>query len=200
MRLDLRLIVLLTVLCGCGVTQYTVVVSRDVPDSPKFTVVPANDQMREVTFANEVENAIIAAGVKVVRYYRPTPTEVTKEATVGEENAGRNLEAHPNEMDIRAAAKSGSAKVTKKYFESEGGVRADYYVETYSYRRHIKISNGEEILAVFDAKPIPYSEAISVNNVEVGNIRSWQLKMYAILSRMGIPVKPLASYASIFAN
>ena len=156
--------------------------------------------MGEVTFANEVEHAIIAAGVKMVRYYRPTPTEVTKEASLGEEKAGKSLKTEQNEMDIRAAARSGSAKVTKKYFESEGGVQADYYVETYSYRRHVKISNGEEVLAVFDAEPFSYSEAVSVNNVKVGEIRSWQLKMHAVLSRMGISVNPFTSYARIFAN
>ena len=202
MRLVLRLIVLFAVLCvwGCGITRFTVVVSRDVPDDPTFTVVPANNQIREVTFANEVENAIIAAGVKVVRYYRPTPTEVTKEAALGEEQAGKKLRAEPYKIDEKAASHKGSAKVTKKYIEIEGGVQADYYVETYSYRRHVKISNREEVLAVFDAEPLPRSQAVFVTDVETDGIRSWELKMHAVLSRLGISVKPLTSYARTFAD
>ncbi|MDE0185586.1 MAG: hypothetical protein OXP71_09025 [Candidatus Poribacteria bacterium] len=202
MRLVLRLIVLFAVMCvwGCGITKYNVVVSRDVPDDPTFTVVPANDQIREVTFANEVENAIITAGVKVVRFYRPTPTEVTKEASLGEEQAGKKLRAEPYEMEEKAAAQKGSARVTKKYIESEGGVQADYYVETYSYRRHVKISNGEEVLAVFDAEPLPLSQAVFVNDVETDGIRSWELKMHAVLSKMGISENPLTSYARIVAK
>lgn len=202
MGLVLRLIVLFAVLCawGCGIQKNYVVVSRDVPDDPTFTVVPANDQIREVTFANEVENAIIAAGVKVLRYYRPTPTEVTKEAALGEEQSGKKLRAEPYEIDEKAASQKGSAKVTKKYIEIEGGVQADYYVETYSYRRHVKISNGKEVLAVFDAEPLPHSQAVFVNDVKVDGIRSWELKMHAVLSGMGISVIPLTSYARIVAK
>lgn len=184
---------------GCGTTHHYVVVSREVPESPTFTIVPANFQMREITFAHEVESAIIAAGVKVARYSPPATTEVTKEATLGENRAAKILETYDNEADVRSAAQSGSAKVTKTYYELEGGTRADYYVETYAYRRHIKISNGKEVLAVFDAKPLGKVEQVAVGNVPVFT-NAWQLKMHAVLSNMGIPVTSFESYTQIYTT
>lgn len=184
---------------GCGSTHHYVVVSREVPESPTFTVVPANFQMKEVTFARDVESAIIAAGVKVARYSPPAATEVTKEATLGENKSAKIFETYDNEAEARAAGKSGSARVTKTYFELEGGTRADYYVETYAYRRQIKISNGKEVLTVFDAKPLGGIERVAIGNVTVST-NAWQLKMHAVLSNMGIPVTSFESYAQIYTT
>ena len=48
---------------GCGKTNY--IVLRDVPQSPSFVVIPVTNTISEVSYANVVERAIIAAGVKV---------------------------------------------------------------------------------------------------------------------------------------
>ena len=67
------IIVLLSVsLTGC--VSHQVVVLRNVPKSPSFVVIPANGYLKEVRFANEIEGAIISAGVKVVA--RPATKEV----------------------------------------------------------------------------------------------------------------------------
>lgn len=50
---------------------------RNVPESPSFVVIPANNYLYQVMFANEIEKAIISVGVKVVM--PPATKDVTKE-------------------------------------------------------------------------------------------------------------------------
>ena len=64
--LGISLLFLGTGLLGCATKTLEIVVLRDVPESPSFVVIPANDFLREVEFANSVEDAIISAGVRVV--------------------------------------------------------------------------------------------------------------------------------------
>ena len=69
-------LVFFSVIIGCS-TKTQFVVLRAVPESPSFVVIPANNYLNQVAFANEVEAAIIGAGVKVVS--RPATKEITKE-------------------------------------------------------------------------------------------------------------------------
>lgn len=62
---------------GCTVHRPEVVILSDVPKSPSFPVIPANDFLYKVEFANSVEDAIISAGVKVV--VRPSTKQVNTE-------------------------------------------------------------------------------------------------------------------------
>ena len=86
--LAIALLFWVVVLAGCA-PQTQFVVLRDVPESPSFVVIPANDYLHEVVFANEVENAIISAGVKVVM--RP----VTKDDHNGKNSSGCRRQARP---------------------------------------------------------------------------------------------------------
>ena len=66
-------VVLAIAMIGC--TKYEYIVLRGVPESPSIVVIPANDYLHEIAFANATERAIIRAGVSVVA--RPASKEVT---------------------------------------------------------------------------------------------------------------------------
>ena len=163
-------------LSGCTPPEYhQVVVSRDVPESPSFVVQPANNYMHEVLFANQIENAIISSGVKVVR--RPGAKEVTAEKSIGGVQGDRLQSHDAASTSIRKA----DAKLTERYFEYDE-VNADYLVQTYATEKHVKISNLEtrEILAVFHAERYFSSD---------GSTKSLRHKINETLVSMGIPVK-----------
>ena len=134
------LTVLLAILAGCTTTQY--VVYRDVPECPSFVVIPANNYLREVAFANHIEDAIISAGVKVV--IRPATKEVMTEQTV---RGAEYKQAEDLQSDLEA-----DAKLTERYFEYEN-IDADYVVRTYHTSQQVRIAKREsrEILAVLVA-------------------------------------------------
>ena len=160
-------------LAGCTPQTPQFVVFRDVPESPSFVVIPANNYLHEVEFANEVENAIIGAGLKVVM--RPATKDVTTEKTV--------QGAEGKQTDDSALIQSADAKLIERYFgiSSFEDIDADYIVQTYVNSRQIKISKREtkEILAIVVAQM--YADA-------TGKIQTWQLKLKGALSGMGIPV------------
>jgi hypothetical protein len=104
--LGISLLFLTTGLLGCATKTLEIVVLRDVPESPSFVVIPANDFLREVEFANNVEDAIINTAVKFV--IRPAIREVTTEKTV-HETEGR--QAGSDEVVLAA-----DAKLTKRHF------------------------------------------------------------------------------------
>lgn len=163
-------------LSGCTPPVYhQVVVSRDVPDSPSFIVQPANNYMHEVLFANEIENAIISSGVKVVR--RPGAKEVTAEKSIGGVEGDRLQSHDAASTSIRKA----DAKLTERYLEYDE-VDADYLVQTYATEKHVKISNlgTREILAVFHAERYFSSD---------GSLKSLRQKVNETLVSLGIPVK-----------
>jgi hypothetical protein len=142
---------------ACSKTQF--VVLRNVPESPSVTVIPANDYLREVEFANNVEEAIIGAGVKVVM--RPSTKEVTTEKEVQETEGNRAAEA----------------KLTERYFAWED-VQADYIVQTYVTSRQMKITKKQtrEVLAVLVVPTYHASQ-------------EWREKvLYDALAKMGFPV------------
>ena len=164
------MIVLLSVsLTGCGTTQY--VVLRNVPTSPTFVVIPANSYLNQVTFANEIESAIISAGVRVVA--RPATKEVMTEKEIhgaeGIQGAGTQA--------IRAA----DAKVTERYFAFDD-FNADYIVHTYVNPEQVKFTKREskEILAVLT----PQLDALNINNRSY----PWWSAIHKTLENMGIPV------------
>ena len=158
---------------GCGKTQY--VVLRNVPKSPSFVVIPANNYSNEVRFANEIESAIISAGVKVVA--RPATKEVMTEKEVHGAEGIRGTGAQA----IRAA----DAKVTERYLAFDE-ITADYIVQTFANpEQQVKITKKEsmEILAVVTE--------IDVLNAKTFNKRManlWQDSIHMTLKKMGIPV------------
>ena len=157
-------------LVGCGKTQY--VVLRNVPTSPSFVVIPANNYSYEVRFANEIESAIISAGTSVVT--RPSIKEVVTEKAVHGAEGIRGSGAQA----IRAA----DAKVTERYFAFDD-VTADYIVQTFAYpEQQVKFTKREskEILAVLT----PQLDVLSINNRSY----PWTSAIHKTLENMGIPV------------
>ena len=114
-------------LVGCGKTNY--IVLRYVPQSPSFVVIPANNTIPEVSYANVIESAIIAAGVKVV--LRPVSKEIEKTITTPTNDGGStNI-------------------LTERYFELDE-LNADYLVQTYVTPAQVKVSklSTGEVLAI----------------------------------------------------
>ena len=168
--LGISLLFLGTGLLGCVTKTLEIVVLRDVPESPSFVVIPANDFLREVEFANSVEDAIISAGVRVV--IRPSTKEVTTEKRV---QGAEGRQAGSNEAILAT-----DAKLTEKYFAFDA-IQADYIVHTYANSRHVKISKKEsrEILAIFEAQS--FIDA-------TGKQQPWHVKIHFVLEGMGIPM------------
>ena len=107
------------------------VVVRDVPVDPSFVVIPGNDYLYEVTYANKIERILIGSGVKVV--LRPATKEIKTEQAI------QQVE---NEQ---ASVKT----LTERYFMLDE-IKADYIVQTYQTSKQVKISKKEtgEILTV----------------------------------------------------
>ena len=154
------------VVAGCAPKTELFVVLRDVPQDPSFTVIPANDYLYQIEFANKVEEYIISAGVKVVS--RPALKEVEAKKEVGQEEA-----------------KSGEAKgahgtLTEKYIAFDE-TNADYIISTYADSRQIKIikKTSKEILSTFELKAVKRGdETISEDSL-----------VYQALMKLGIPVR-----------
>lgn len=160
------------VVIGCQVPYNQYVVLRDVPEHPSFIVIPANDYLDQVAFANEVEAAIISVNVKVIN--RPATKEVTKE--IAAEGGIQAIEGN------QAAHKSGEGKLTEKYVAFED-IDADYTVRTYVSSRQIRIMKNQtrEILAVLNLSENLY--------IEQGNKIAYRRKLIAdALANIGIPV------------
>ena len=118
---------------GCGKTNY--IVLRDVPQSPSFVVIPVTNTISEVSYANIIERAIIAAGVKVV--LRPASKEVEETTTTPTNNGD-------------------STKIlTERYFELDE-LTADYLVQTYATPAQVKISklSTREILTIVNVSRV----------------------------------------------
>ena len=168
--LAIALLFWVVVLAGCA-PQTQFVVLRDVPESPSFVVIPANDYLHEVVFANEVENAIISAGVSRLLCVLQLRM-ITMEKTV--------QRAKGKQADDVKLIQSADAKLIERYSAFEE-IDADYIVQTYVTSRQVKISKREteEILAVLVAKQ--YMSA-------AGPVYIWQLELKKALAKMGIPV------------
>ena len=125
------MVVFVFVLIGCAPTIQFVVL-RDVPENPSFVVLPANDRLSEAGYANRIERALIASGVKVVR--RPALKEIKTVQPVGQ---ARN-------------ARLPKTTVTSESSYELADIHVDYIVQTYRTSRQVKISKKEtgEILTV----------------------------------------------------
>ena len=112
---------------GCGKTNY--IVLRDVPQSPSFVVIPVTNTISEISYANVVERAIIAAGVKVV--LRPASKEVEETTTTPANNG------------------DSTTILTERYFGLDE-LTADYLVQTYATPTQVKISklSTREVLTI----------------------------------------------------
>lgn len=125
-------------------------------------------------FANEIEEAIISVGVKIVM--RPATKDVTKEVAV--EGGIAAIEGN------QAAHKSGEGKLIERYVAFED-IDADYIVYTYAGSKQIRIikKQSREILAVLKMEAA-YRNAITGKR-ERG---SYSRAVSDALASMGIPV------------
>ena len=125
----LALIIFTLSFVGCGKTNY--IVLRDVPQSPSFVVIPVNNTINEISYANIIESAIIAAGVKVV--LRPASKEI-EQITTSPTNNGDSTKI-----------------LTERYFALDE-LNADYLVQTYVTPAQVKISrlSTGEVLTIIN--------------------------------------------------
>ena len=161
-------------LTGCAQKAPQFIVYRDVPESPSFVVIPANDYLHEVYFANEIEEAIISCGVKVEK--RPSTRRIRTEKSIGGLEGNRVRAPDAAATSVREA----DAKRVETY-SVYGNMNADYMVETYGAERQVKISKRDtrEVLAIFYA--IRYKK---------GRVWfTWRHKVHETLKLMGIKVR-----------
>ena len=174
MRRLLLVSCLIGFLTGCAQKVPQFIVYRDVPESPSFVVVPANNRMYEVYFANEIEEAIISCGVKVVK--RPSTKRIRTEKSIGGLEGNQVRDPDASVSSIREA----DAKRVESYLEYQP-TDADYMVQTYGAERQVKISKRDtrEVLAIFYA--IRYKK---------GRVWfTWRHKVHETLKLMGIKVR-----------
>ena len=119
-------------LSGCGKTNY--IVLRDVPVSPSFVVIPVNNTMQEISYANLIERAILSSGFRVE--LRPASKEVEKTVT------------EPTDKNDKIQT------LTERYFELET-LTADYLVQTYAVLADVKISKLSKISEVLAIVKVP---------------------------------------------
>ena len=165
---------LIGILAGCAPPAPQFIVYRDVPESPSFVVIPANNYSHQVQFANEIEEAIISCGVKVI--IRPSTRQITTEQSIGGRQGARVRDPDTAVASIQEA----DAKRVESYSAYEN-IDADYFVQTNVSKRHVKISKRDtrEILAVFYANS--YRKGIDK--------LSWKYQVYETLKHMGIQVR-----------
>ncbi len=126
--------ILLLIFIGCApkpaVVRYAIL--RNVPERPSFVVIPAIRTDSQLKFADKVEVAILASGVKVVT--RPGTKAVT-------ETRGLN-----KSQSDSAAMNAAGTSVTENYTTFD--VKADYIVSTDDQTKRIKIiqKDSDEIL------------------------------------------------------
>lgn len=141
-------------LSGCEVETAFVVI-RNVPTNPSFVVVPANDYLYQVEFANQVESYIISSGVSVV-HFRPSVKEIEVTKQAGQVSA----------QSTQAAG--GQVTLTERYLAAIEETSADYIVFTYADSRQLRIIKrmNKEVLVNFALKSSPnYKESQIVREV-----------------------------------
>lgn len=132
-------------------TQF--VVLRSVPNNPSVTVVPVNENLREVEFAATVESYVLSAGVRVV--HRPA----SKDALYAKKLA-------PTETPAEEI-------MTERYFPLEEA-KSDYLIFTYASNRQIKLvkkATGEVLSSVIMAGALGTDQQ-SEAEIVVQNLRS----------------------------
>jgi len=129
-RIELLLVVLIVYpIAGCSHPAF--VVSRDVPVSPTFVVVPATDYLDDINNAGEYESYLLAVGIRVVQLPGERTTVSVQDDAV----------AHREPQDA-----TGSRKITAEIYRRVGDLEADYIVVTDVEFHRVKIvrrSDGE---------------------------------------------------------
>lgn len=135
-------------LFGCS-TQTEFIVLRDIPINPSFVVLPANDYLYQVEFANTIQSYLLASRVKVVARPATKIVEATKQA--GQIDANQSQVA------------GGTQSLTERYWQLED-TDADYIVYTYADTRHVTIvrKSSKEVLASFALTKSGYQEEVEV--------------------------------------
>ncbi|UCH21464.1 MAG: hypothetical protein JSU83_23700 [Deltaproteobacteria bacterium] len=138
----LMFILVIFAFIGCAtVPVQHFVVLRDVPLNPSFVVLPANYYLDQIEYANQIEAALIRAGVSVKT--RPHVKEITTDSEMDADKL-ETKSGLLTDKTSRAMAKddaiteSVSARLTERYLACEK-VDADYLVETYYNNRQVKI-------------------------------------------------------------
>ncbi len=124
--------ILCSSLSGCTKTNY--IVLRDVPISPSFVVIPVNNTMQEISYANLIERAILSSGFRVE--LRPASKEIEKTLTGPTDNNDK------------------VQTLTERYFELEK-LTADYLVQTYAASADVKVSKLSKISEVLTIVKVP---------------------------------------------
>lgn len=135
-------IFLLLILASCGSKEY--IVLRDVPENPSFTVIPADNYLSEVSFANRIERYLISAGVKVIQ--RPGMKHIQTEQSKAERQSSA------------LSAEEAGKVLTETYFMREP-TSADYIVLTYRHSLQVRIikNKTQEVLTVLSL-PIAHQQ------------------------------------------
>jgi hypothetical protein len=123
---------------GCTSTEQVFVARTDVPEEPTLAVIPANNNLYQAHFANEVEEKVIEAGLAVLKRPSLREKKVSQEAelaqTVGSEQASQK-----------------TAEITQTYMEY-GESEADYVIRTYAWSEEVRVieQTSGKVLASFD--------------------------------------------------
>lgn len=122
-------------LCGCETTT-VYLVRRDVPENPAVSVFPANyftsfvysaRSDAEIKYANQIEFAVIEAGVKLIQRPGIKTIKTIKGAAKGR-----------GEEDVEVAAMT-----IEEYYTETTGPKPDYIILTYLLENRIRILKRE---------------------------------------------------------
>jgi len=151
-------------LCGCIKTT-VYLARRDVPENPSISVFPANyftsfiystRPDAEIKYANEIEFAVIEAGVKIVQRPGIKIVKTTKGAAKGR-----------GEEDVEVAAMT-----MEEYYAETTGPKPDYIILTYLLENRIRILKREtgEILFSGYITRDPLRAGVAVDTKEIKEI------------------------------
>jgi hypothetical protein len=124
-------------IAACSQTVF--LVQRDVPSSPTFTVIPANDYLYQVDFATQIEGHLISCGVKVI--VRPVSKEIETRKSASQTEAFQE--------------KAGEKEATQiERYHAVDETSADYIIQSYAEANFVKIIRRTtgEVLAAFEFK------------------------------------------------
>ena len=166
-----------SLLVGCS-GQTVFLVYRDVPTNPSFVVIPTNDYLYQVEFANKIESYIIRSGLKTVRCPASKVVETKKQVT----------QAQVESKEGQAA----EATLTERYYSFDE-TDADYIVESYADTKQLKIIKKatKEILTVFELNPPkkPFDLSREKDREGYSGDDDEAKLIYQTLKSLGLPVR-----------